>query len=261
MPPSLSSPDFLCNYKHCRCNVQDVWEKRPLMITRQEGTSYFSSVMGMHNLEDILINAAEDETFAETLLFKNQMQVYYENPFRAYLDGERASQRHPVTHTSSPSYPRSSNGVRRSRTHMAWRDLRTKSFIYVLSTKHLHFFFPSGGGPTTRNLECYFFLGGHPFFVQGNMSEACMILFCSFVNLWLISCFSLCACPSDFVRGYHGRHPCMPTCMNCIRGCVCTTHRNLYALHTCIFTCMHTCVCVLHAYMHTCVHTHMQAHL
>jgi hypothetical protein len=58
------------------------------MISRQVGSPYFSNVMGMEDLEDIVINAAEDETFAETLLFKNQMQVYYENPFRAYLDGQ-----------------------------------------------------------------------------------------------------------------------------------------------------------------------------
>ena len=64
----------------------DVWEQKPLHIEHMHA-GYFREVMTMEDLEDVLLNSEEDEEFGETLTFKHQQQVYYDNAFRGYLDG------------------------------------------------------------------------------------------------------------------------------------------------------------------------------
>jgi hypothetical protein len=64
----------------------EVWERKPLHIEHQNA-QYFESIMTFEDLEDILLNTNEDDEFGETLLFKDQLQVYYDNAFRGYLAG------------------------------------------------------------------------------------------------------------------------------------------------------------------------------
>jgi len=64
----------------------EVWERKPLHIEHQNG-QYFESIMTFEDLEDVLLNTNEDDEFGEILLFKDQLQVYYDNAFRGYLAG------------------------------------------------------------------------------------------------------------------------------------------------------------------------------
>jgi hypothetical protein len=66
--------------------LKDIWERKPLHIAHKDA-QYFKDVMTLEDLEDVLLNTAEDEEFGEMLTFKDQQQVYYDNAFRAYLDG------------------------------------------------------------------------------------------------------------------------------------------------------------------------------
>ena len=66
--------------------LDEVWERKALHIPHQDA-HYFKDVMTLEDLEDVLLNTVEDEEFGETLTFKQQQQVYYDNAFRAYLDG------------------------------------------------------------------------------------------------------------------------------------------------------------------------------
>jgi hypothetical protein len=65
----------------------EVWERKPLHIPHQDA-EYLKCIMTHEDLEDVLLNTAEDENFGEILTFKNQQQVYYDNGMRAYLDGK-----------------------------------------------------------------------------------------------------------------------------------------------------------------------------
>lgn len=69
-----------------RAFLDQVWERKALHI-QHEDASYFKDVMTLEDLEDVLLNTVEDEEYGETLTFKQQQQVYYDNAFRAYLDG------------------------------------------------------------------------------------------------------------------------------------------------------------------------------
>lgn len=70
----------------------EVWERKPLHIPHQDA-EYLKSIMTHEDLEDVLLNTAEDENFGEVLTFKNQQQVYYDNGMRAYLDGKNSQQK------------------------------------------------------------------------------------------------------------------------------------------------------------------------
>jgi hypothetical protein len=73
----------------------EVWERKPLHIPHQD-TEYLKSIMTHEDLEDVLLNTAEDENFGEVLTFKNQQQVYYDNGMRAYLDGKNSQQKFSI---------------------------------------------------------------------------------------------------------------------------------------------------------------------
>lgn len=78
------------------------------MIHKQDN-AYFSDLMGFENIEDLILNAATDETFAELLLFKQQQQVIL-----ALTANDEAKELVPSLTQScilqrSPEYPSPSN--------------------------------------------------------------------------------------------------------------------------------------------------------
>lgn len=73
----------------------EFWERKPLHIPHHDA-AYLKSIMTHEDLEDVLLNTAEDEIFGEILTFKNQQQVYYDNGMRAYLDGKNPLEKYSM---------------------------------------------------------------------------------------------------------------------------------------------------------------------